>query len=347
MLLFEPKGRPEDEDNDFYIQRKKNIIHFPEHLKSHRSHDIVLLCVDCHEVAHAAAEKYKKKIAVEFGIPLYLRRVVHPGQETEKQIDDRGVSPLQLRTAAMALLRHGPRMPLNRREELTEIIKRYYGGREISDEDLERALKVGMTPHERRRFEKKSGFSFTHSSGCTATVPEQDNHANEETSEVDGELLMRKDDFGNSTLASDITVNGAVSAALNGNAVTVETTDYNESSESVVNVDNSCLSRKQANGLTELSCSPNDEKSTPAKHNPKLSLLGHGPHGKQVVEHLLKEYGEDGIREFCQRWRQVFVDAVNPRFLPAGWDVKHSGRRDFGEFSVYNPDKRADADSRE
>lgn len=90
-------------------------------MKSHRSHDIVLLCVDCHEVAHAAAEKYKRKIAAEFGIPLYLRRVVHPGQKTKKQIEESGVSPLQLRTAAMALLRHGPRMPLNRREELTEV----------------------------------------------------------------------------------------------------------------------------------------------------------------------------------------------------------------------------------
>ncbi|TKY66973.1 Exosome component 10 [Spatholobus suberectus] len=390
MLLFEPKGRPEDEDNDFYIQSKKNIcvgcgegnhylryriipscyrIHFPEHLKSHRSHDIVLLCVDCHEVAHAAAEKYKRKIAVEFGIPLYLRRVVHPGQETEKQIEERGVSPLQLRTAAMALLRHGPRMPLNRREELTEIIKRYYGGREISDEDLERALQVGMTPHERRRFEKKRGFSFRYSMGSTATVPEQDNHAgctsrmsnvdtlkvdahdgsyaNEETSEVDSKLLMRKDDFGNSTLASVIAVNGAVSASLNTNTITAETTDYNESSDSAVNVDNGRLSRRQANGLSDLSCSPSDEKSTRAEHNSKLSLLGHGPHGKKVVELLLKEYGEDGIREFCQRWRQVFVDAVKPRFLPAGWDVKHSGRRDFGEFSVYNPDKRVAAASRE
>lgn len=25
MLLFEPKGRPEDEGNDFYIQSKKNM----------------------------------------------------------------------------------------------------------------------------------------------------------------------------------------------------------------------------------------------------------------------------------------------------------------------------------
>ncbi|KAL2328352.1 hypothetical protein Fmac_021779 [Flemingia macrophylla] len=379
MLLFEPKGRPEDEGNDFYIQSKKNIcvgcgegnhylryriipscyrVHFPEHLKSHRSHDIVLLCVDCHEVAHAAAEKYKRKIAVEFGIPLYLRRVVHPGQGTDEQIEERGVSPLQLRTAAMALLRHGPRMPVHRHEELTEIVKKYYGGREISDKDLERALQVGMTPHERRRFQKKSGLSFKHSTGttATATVPEQDTHtgctprmsnvdtlkvdahdgsyANGETSEVNKEPLTRKD-FGNSTLAS-------VSAALNRNTITVETSDYDENSDTAVNVDNGCLSRRQANGHSYLSYPP-----ARAEHNSKLSLLGHGPHGKQVVDHLLKEYGEDGIREFCQRWRKIFVDAVKPRFLPAGWDVNHSGRRDFGEFSVYNPDKGAAAAGRE
>lgn len=146
MLLFEPKGRPEDEDNDFYIQSKKNIcvgcgernhylryriipscyrMHFPEHLKSHRSHDIVLLCVDCHEVAHASAEKYKKQIAKEFGVPLFVRKVadleqanISSGTSTS---ENAGVSPLQLRTAAMALLRHGPRMPSKRCEELREV----------------------------------------------------------------------------------------------------------------------------------------------------------------------------------------------------------------------------------
>ncbi|CAM8984903.1 unnamed protein product [Rhodiola kirilowii] len=71
----------------------------------------------------------------------------------------------------------------------------------------------------------------------------------------------------------------------------------------------------------------------------KLSLLGHGPHGKQVVDHLLKVYGESGISVFCQQWRRVFVDAVHPRFLAPGWDVNHSGRREFGDFSVYNPSK--------
>lgn len=146
-LLFEPKGRPEDEGNDFYIQSKKNIcvgcgegnhylryriipscyrIHFPEHLKSHRSHDIVLLCVDCHEVAHSAAEKYKRKLAAEFGIPLFVRRVVDTKEafditepsDSGTSCQEEGVSPLELRTAAMALLRHGPRMPSKRQEEL-------------------------------------------------------------------------------------------------------------------------------------------------------------------------------------------------------------------------------------
>ena len=155
MLLFEPKGRPEDEDNDFYIQSKKNIcvgcgegshylryriipscyrMHFPEHLKSHRSHDIVLVCVDCHEVAHAAAEKYKKQVAVEFGIPLFVRKVVDPKQakvmpgssESETNLEEGGVSPLQLRTAAMALLRHGPRMPSKRHEELTQVQSTFF-----------------------------------------------------------------------------------------------------------------------------------------------------------------------------------------------------------------------------
>jgi cation-transporting P-type ATPase D len=150
-LLFEPKGRPEDENNEFYIQGKTNrcvgcgemshylryrIIpscyrqHFPEHLKSHRSHDIVLLCVDCHEIAHRAAERYKRQIAIEFAVPLFTQRIADPaGNDTTGsdgvvpvvQKKDVGVSPIQLRNAAMALLRHGTSMPVERRKELEEV----------------------------------------------------------------------------------------------------------------------------------------------------------------------------------------------------------------------------------
>ncbi|KAF5948547.1 hypothetical protein HYC85_014504 [Camellia sinensis] len=246
MLLFEPKGRPEDEDNDFYIHSKKNIcvgcgegnhylryriipscyrMHFPEHLKSHRSHDIVLLCVDCHEIAHAAAEKYKKQIAAEFGIPLFVRKVVDSRQTqdasgTSASHDGTGVSPLQLRTAAMALLRHGQRMPSNRREELIQIVMKYYGGREISEEDLERALLVGMTPHERRRLVKKRGSAYKKST--KSVIPEEQESCDslastgKTCSKEDSNLLAAEDmDVSSFTLCSDLDVNAEILADNN------------------------------------------------------------------------------------------------------------------------------------
>ncbi|XP_020884168.1 protein RRP6-like 3 isoform X2 [Arabidopsis lyrata subsp. lyrata] len=340
MLLFEPKGRPEDEGNDFYIQTKRNIcvgcgegkhylryriipscyrVHFPEHLKSHRSHDIVLLCVDCHEVAHAAAERYKKQIATEFGIPLFVRRVLDSKEaqgtsslvedESTGNSEDAGVSPLHLRSAAMALLRHGNRMPSSRREELLQTVKMYYGGRDISEEDLEKALLIGLSPHERRKLERKKGVSFKHSAEVAGMDKQEGNHI----------ISIGQDEYNDG-----------------------EAPAY---SEKIMNVERSTVADDSGDGtsegdgaseLNDTQCNGN----TLHQQNSKLSLLGHGPHGKQIVEYILREHGEDGVRDFCQRWRKVFVDAVHPRHLPGGWNVSHSGRRDFGEFSVYNPTKR-------
>ncbi|XP_068644349.1 protein RRP6-like 3 isoform X2 [Aristolochia californica] len=361
MLLFEPKGRPEDEDNDFYIQSKKNMcvgcgernhylryrivpscyrLHFPEHLKSHRSHDIVLVCVDCHEIAHAAAEKYKRHVAKEFDIPLFVSKVADSGQnqvtgETSRlmgKLAEAGVSPLQLRTAAVALLRHGMRMPQNRREELTEVVRAYFGRRDISDEDLERALLGGMSPQERRRLEKKRGLSLKNSMGAATVTESTESDRKASEGNLPGSTAY---DVRHTSSVSDMKV-----ASMNGHSITsdlVEDVDKSLSpkKESVgaLNTSNgdSCNSRKPSDNSLERS----------SECNSKLSLLGHGPHGKQVVERILKEYGEEGIRQFCQRWRQVFVEAINPRFLPAGWDIKHSGRRDFGDYSVYNPSKKS------
>ncbi|KAH0925586.1 hypothetical protein HID58_017842, partial [Brassica napus] len=312
MLLFEPKGRPEDEGNDFYIQTKKNIcvgcgegnhylryriipscyrVHFPEHLKSHRSHDIVLLCVDCHEVAHAAAERYKKQVASEFGIPLFVRRVVDSKEaassvecdESRGDVKDVGVSPLHLRTAAMALLRHGNRMPSSRREELLQTVKMYYGGRDISEEDLERALLIGLSPHERRKLERKKGVPLKYSAEV-AHMNKQENSSN--------------DTDANSFVSSSVGEHGEEAPG---------------DSEKYMNEESSIVADDSGG-----------DGNTSHQQNSKLSLLGHGPHGKQVVEYLLREHGEDGVRDFCQRWRQVFVDTVHPRHLPGGWNVSHS-----------------------
>ncbi|KAK2997159.1 hypothetical protein RJ639_025690 [Escallonia herrerae] len=345
MLLFEPKGFPEDEDNNFYTNSKKNIcvgcgegnhylryrvipscyrIHFPEHLKSHRSHDIVLLCVDCHEVAHAAAEKYKKQISAEFGIPLFIRKVIDSSQEQDISASsssvvhnhDTGVSPLELRTASMALLRHGTRMPAKRHKELTQIVVRYYGGREITEEDLERALLVGMSPHEKRRFEKKRGFLVKQSTKSLSLVEEV---ANNGIPSVSDNALNSDDVDGSHSPKGETSSKDKRDPSL----VCLDKGEASISDSMDMKLKSDFNSERSLSNGTVSSLYPTSDGGAPLTHNSKLSMLGHGPHGKQVVDHLLKKYGDNGISQFCQRWRQVFVEAVHPRFLPAGWDVMH------------------------
>ncbi|KAL0863776.1 hypothetical protein Bca101_042894 [Brassica carinata] len=182
----------------------------------------------------------------------------------------------------MALLRHGNRMPSSRREELLPTVKSYYGGRDISEEDLERALLIGLSPHERRKLERKKGVSLKYSTEV-AHMDKQENTSNVEEHGEEAPGDSEKDMNEESRIVADNT-GGDGAPELN---------------------DTQC----NGNALQQ--------------QNSKLSLLGHGPHGKQVVEYLLREHGEDTVRDFCQRWRQVFVDTVHPRHLPGGWNVSH------------------------
>jgi hypothetical protein len=41
------------------------------------------------------------------------------------------------------------------------------------------------------------------------------------------------------------------------------------------------------------------------------------------------------------KFRETFLDAVQPKFLPAGWAVDHAAPREFGPHSVYAADETA------
>jgi hypothetical protein len=93
-LKFEPNGRGFSDvyaDPDFYMKFKENQCvvcgakkhflryhvvpvlyrqHFPEKFKSHRSHDVVILCAKCHEQANKTSDVLKKTIAEEYQVPL-------------------------------------------------------------------------------------------------------------------------------------------------------------------------------------------------------------------------------------------------------------------------------------
>lgn len=185
-----------------------------------------------------------------------------------------------------------------------KIVKRFYGGREISDEDLEKALLVGMSSYERRRFRKKMPeLSLKHVKDDVLRDKEQ-KIGDMSLAPLEDSLVEQE------SHASDEAENGVADSVEIGTYI-ADVADTNVESVTETSDVASVLDNTKQVDMTR------------ARHNSKLSLLGHGPHGRQVVDRILEEQGEVGIRDFCQRWRQVFVEAVHPRFLPGGWDVKH------------------------
>mmetsp|Transcript_3898 Transcript_3898/g.3684 ORF Transcript_3898/g.3684 Transcript_3898/m.3684 type:complete len:411 (+) Transcript_3898:52-1284(+) len=131
-LKFEPNGRgfsDVEADQKYYSKVKKNMCvvcggvgcylryhvvpliyrqAFPENYKSHRSHDVVLLCPKCHEVANKESDILKRQIAEEFDIPLYEFGDKHKIIEKIKSIH----------RLCISLKKHRNIMPEERKENL-------------------------------------------------------------------------------------------------------------------------------------------------------------------------------------------------------------------------------------
>ncbi|UPQ96737.1 3'-5' exonuclease [Chloropicon primus] len=92
---------------------------FPIGLKSHRSDDIVVLCVHCHEVASAAADRLKSEIAKELSIPLLA---VDSSNGPTWKVWTRA------HKAAMVLGVQGDRIPTKREAELKQDVGNAFEG---------------------------------------------------------------------------------------------------------------------------------------------------------------------------------------------------------------------------
>lgn len=92
----------------------------PVSLKSHRSHDVVLICLMCHETAQQTSERLKGAIAKELGIPLF--------QPIPKLTDSVGdLHAHNVRRSAIALDSASSIMPVSRKQELEGHIAAYLG----------------------------------------------------------------------------------------------------------------------------------------------------------------------------------------------------------------------------
>ncbi|EDX13367.1 GD20659 [Drosophila simulans] len=155
-LNFEPAGRavgdvgrfyqtPKENqcvvcgDRDAYI--RKNVVpreyrkHFPLVMKSHTSHDVLLLCPTCHQLSNISDLKVRSKLAVQCEAPFKQE------DGSVKYHDDPQLKRVQ--SAGKALLHHGAKIPAAKKAEMEKTLLDYYSDQtDITDELLRQAARV-------------------------------------------------------------------------------------------------------------------------------------------------------------------------------------------------------------
>jgi hypothetical protein len=143
-LFFEPSGR-HGAEHPYMTCRKENVCvvcgtdqditrhhvvprcfrkHFPDHLKNHALHDVLILCTKCHNQYEEEAFKKKQAISEQTGFPLGGR-----GFRVDKET-------MGVRAAAYALSHHYDKIPEPRREELLDRLREHFGRQDITGEDI-------------------------------------------------------------------------------------------------------------------------------------------------------------------------------------------------------------------
>jgi len=152
-LRFEPSGRPEGKAGEYYLSVKPNICvvcgkeesylrksvvpheyrrYFPAVMKDHQSHDVLLMCVPCHQRSNMHDASMRRQLAEECNAPI--------GTETDVKLKENFLLK-QVRSAGRALQADRARgcIPIKRKEELQAVLKEHYKVEEISDEVIDAA----------------------------------------------------------------------------------------------------------------------------------------------------------------------------------------------------------------
>jgi hypothetical protein len=150
---FAPGGRGHAGD-DYYLSGKHNRCvvcgaveglnrhhvvpsvyrrHLPAEVKDHSHHDVLLLCLACHEKYEDAANQLKADLGEASGVPLHGLRAPRDRQR------GRAVS------FARALLRNGERIPQPRREEMLRTIAGWAGKEPLGESDLQDIARLEST----------------------------------------------------------------------------------------------------------------------------------------------------------------------------------------------------------
>jgi len=157
-LKFEPSGRPEGRAGEYYLSVKPNICvvcgmdesflrknvvpheyrrYFPAVMKDHQSHDVLLMCVRCHQRSNMYDADLRKKLSEECNAPI--------GTETDVKLRE-NVELKRVRSSGRALQANRKRqcIPPNRLQELEEVLLEHYLVEELTDEIVDRAANASF-----------------------------------------------------------------------------------------------------------------------------------------------------------------------------------------------------------
>jgi hypothetical protein len=147
QFTFTPKGYGNNGD-PFYLQEKSNQCvccgneelltrhhvvpycyrkNFPAQFKKSCSHDVLLLCIDCHEKYEIEARALKIELAEQYGVVSHAK--------------DASLEFKNARNTAFTLINHKDKIPEERQQFLRDSISKYLG-REVTEEDILSLVKL-------------------------------------------------------------------------------------------------------------------------------------------------------------------------------------------------------------
>jgi len=155
-LKFEPSGRPEGKAGEYYLTVKPNICvvcgvgeaylrknvvpheyrkYFPAVMKDHQSHDVLLMCVRCHQVSNLHDSRLRQQLADECGAPITSTSCTKVWENSDMK---------RVRSAGRAIQANRKRqsIPLERLEELTAVLRTHFGMDDVTEEMVDEAASI-------------------------------------------------------------------------------------------------------------------------------------------------------------------------------------------------------------
>jgi hypothetical protein len=110
--------------------------YFPEEQKWHHFHDVVPLCVSCHEQYEFFANELKKELSAKYDVPILGKGII-----IDKSLHS-------VRAAGNALFKHWDKIPKDRKEKLLDRLRKFFNKEDVEKEDAQKASKIKIASYD-------------------------------------------------------------------------------------------------------------------------------------------------------------------------------------------------------